>query len=442
MDMESGFAGPAYSTLPAALAAGQIDAKMLDDAVLRVLEMKIRMGLFEHPYVDEAKAEQTLSDPASREIARTDAERSAVLLCNEGGLLPLDRAKVKSIAVIGPLADSKRDTLGPWVRDPQVAETVSVLEGLRAKAGPGIAVDFAPGVPMPARMYAAQLSTAAPRDPNFDAAAEMRRAQALAARSDVAVLVLGESANMAGEASSRSTLELPGEQQNLLETMAGSGKPVVLLLMSARPLELRWASVHVPAIMDIWYPGTQGGAAVANLLFGDAVPGGKLPFTWVRDVGQVPFYYAQLLSHAPNSDSRRYWNEESTPLYPFGYGLSYSTFSFANLRMDRSAARVGETVTVSADVHNTGKAKADEVAQLYIHQRYGSASRPIRELKGFQRIQLLPGQTRTVTFQLGPSGLRYWSSATRSWVQEAAAFDVWVGSDSTATLAGSLEIRQ
>lgn len=443
-DMESGFVKPAFANLPAALAAGKIDEKTLNDAVRDVLEMKIRLGLFDHPFVDQSKTEAILSDPADGDAARVAAEKSAVLLRNEGNLLPLDEHTVKSIAVIGPLADSKRDTLGPWVLDDKLDETVTVLEGLRARAGKEIDVEYAPGVPMPKRKFPSmfdQFFGVKPAPPvPFDAAAELQRAVALAARSDVAVLVLGEPQDMAGEAASRSTLELPGDQQALLQAVAATGKPIVLLLMTARPDELRWASTHIPAIMDIWYPGTKGGEAVADLLFGDAAPSGKLPFTWVRDVGQVPFPYDYRESHQPSSDARRYFNEESTPLYPFGYGESYTQFTFDNLRLNHSSIAAGQTATVSVDVHNTGKRKGEEVVQLYIHQRYGSAARPRRELKGFKKVLLLPGETRTVTFPLGPDELRYWSEATRSVVLEPSTFDVWVGADSTASLSTVLEI--
>jgi len=197
---------------------------------------------------------------------------------------------------------------------------------------------------------------------------------------------------------------------------------------------------QVPAILDVWYPGTQGGAAVANLLFGSAVPGGKLPFSWVRDVGQVPTIYGRQTTQAPEAAGKRYFDEESTPLFPFGFGLSYTTFAFDNLKLDRSTAMTGDTVKVSVDVKNTGSRAGDEVVQLYMHQQYGSASRPVRELKGFERVTLAPGESKTVTFSLGPDERRYWSAATRGWVNEPSKFDVWVGSDSNATLTTSFDV--
>ena len=262
----------------------------------------------------------------------------------------------------------------------------------------------------------------------------------MAGAADIAVVVLGEWQNMIGESASRSNLELPGGQLALLQAVVATGTPVVLLIMNGRPLDLRWAAENVPAIVDIWYPGTLGGAAVADVLFGDVAPGGKLPFSWPRTVGQVPMIYSHTRSHAPDNQGRRYWDEASTPLFPFGHGLSYSRFEYSDLALDRSQIEVGETVTVSVTVTNVGERAADEVAQLYIHQRHGSASRPVRELKGFQRITLAAGESQTLTFPLGPDELRYWSAATRDWVIETTAIDVFVGGDSAAELTTSFTI--
>jgi beta-glucosidase len=269
----------------------------------------------------------------------------------------------------------------------------------------------------------------------------LKKAVDLSRSSDLTVLVLGEAQNMSGEAASRESLELPGSQQQLLEAVAAAGKPVVLVLLNGRPLDIRWAAQHVPAILEAWYPGTQGGNAVADLLFGDAVPGGKLPFTWPRNAGQLPINYAHNTTQAPDDQGKRYWDEESTPLFPFGYGLSYSTFHFSNLKVS-AQHKLGQSVEITVDVANTGRIKADEVAQIYIHQQFGSASRPVRELKGFERITLAPGEKRTVHFTLTAADLGYWSSAKRAWVQEAATFDAWVGADSQASLHGNFSITE
>jgi beta-glucosidase len=443
-DMEMAIADAAYRHLPEALESGAANAEAVDASVRRVLEAKIRMGLFDAPFVDEGRARDVLADPAHRDVARIAAERSAVLLRNEGDLLPLDAGGLSSIAVIGPLADSKRDTIGPWVFDFDLDETVTVLEGIRAKAGDGVRVDHARGVRVVQRLFPSLFDMFGgnkPTDPEeFDEEAEFVRAVDLARGADVAVVVAGEWQNMIGEAASRSSLELPGRQLELLQAVVETGTPVVLLVMNGRPLDLRWPAEHVPAILDIWYPGTRGGTAAANLLFGDVSPGGKLPFTWPRTVGQVPMVYAHTRSHEPENQGHRYWDEASTPLFPFGYGLSYGRFEYANLTVDEPSIATTGTVTVSVDVTNTADREADEVVQLYIHQRSGSASRPVRELKGFRRVTLAAGETRTLQLPVGPNERRYWNAAVRDWVTDCSTFDVWVGGDSTAQLSTRFEV--
>ena len=414
----------------------------LDAAVRRVLEAKVRMGLFEQPFVDLDAAERVLNDPAHRETARIAAERSVVLLRNEQALLPLDR-DIGSIAVIGPFADAARDTVGPWVFQQDDTETVTVLAGIRDKAGAGTRVEYSPGVSVPARMFKSIFEGPADKPVpriEVDDDAEIARAVGLAEKADVAILVLGEAQIMIGEHASRSSLDLPGRQQELLDAVIATGTPTVLLLLAARPLDLKGSLPQ--AQMMIWYPGTQGGAAVANLLFGDVAPGGKLPFNWPRNIGQIPLPYAQLTSHKPGWAAERYWNEPNSPLYPFGFGLSYAPFRYSNLAVSKARIAPGETLEVTVDVRNDGSRTADDVAQLYIHQRHGSSARPVRELKGFSRIALAPGETRTLTFALGPDALSYWTAATRSWVQDETAFDVYVGGDSTAALTTTFEVRR
>jgi beta-glucosidase len=442
VDMEMTLGEPAFAHLPAAVAAGLVDEKVLDAAVRRVLTAKARIGLLDDPYVDEENTRAVLADPAHRAEARTAAQRSAVLLRNQGGLLPL--ASPSSIAVIGPLADSRRDTLGPWVFDFDLDETVTVLQGIRDRAGAAVKVGYAPGIRPARRTFPSlfdKFSGGAPAGQDgFDDDAELARAVSLAQAADVAVIVVGEWQNMIGEQASRASLDLPGGQLALLQAVVATGTPVVLLVMNGRPLDLRWAAGNVAAILDIWYPGTQGGAAVADLVFGDVAPGGKLPFSWPRSVGQVPLIYSHTVSHDPAHQDRRYWDEPSTPLFPFGYGLSYGRFEYSGLTLDRSHIQPGQTVTASVTVANTGDRTGDEVAQLYIRQRHGSASRPVRELKGFQRITLAAGQSRTLTFPLGPGELRYWNAAARDWVIDPTTIDVFAGTDSTAGLTASFTI--
>jgi beta-glucosidase len=264
----------------------------------------------------------------------------------------------------------------------------------------------------------------------------------LARQSDVSVLVLGEIDLMSGEYSSRSSLKLSTGQEELLEAVSATGKPVVLVLINGRPLDITWASDHIPAILEAWYPGSQGGNGIADVLFGDANPSGHLPVSWPRSTGQEPLYYNHNLTQNPETApdfKSRYWDILSTPLYPFGYGLSYTTFAFDNLKV-APTARVGNTVEVSADVTNTGSRAGDAVVQLYIHQRAGSASRPIRQLKGFEKVTLEPGAKRTVHFTLGKDELQFWSPAVKTWVVEPEQFDVWVGGDSGAPLHGEFRL--
>jgi beta-glucosidase len=445
VDMEMAIADPAYAHLPEAVQNGVVDVDTLDAGVRRVLEAKLRLGLVDNPFVDEDRARAVLGDPAHREVARVAAERSAVLLRNEAGLLPLDPAPSGAIAVIGPLADSRRDTLGPWCFDYDLDETVTVLDGIRTRAGEDARVTYAPGLRPTQRPTPSIFDVHGnnrPEDPqDFDDDAEFQRAVDVARAADVAVVVVGEWQVMVGEQASRSTLELPGRQLELLQAVSATGTPVVLLVMNGRPLDLQWAAENVPAVLEIWYPGTQGGTAVANLLFGDVSPGGKLPFTWPRHVGQVPMIYSHTLSHEPANQAARYWNAPSTPLFPFGHGLAYAPFAYRDLVVDQATIAPGATVTVSAVVTNVGDRAADEVVQLYIHQRSGSASRPVRELKGFERVGLAAGESRTVRFTLGPAELRYWSAAGHDWVLDPSTFDVWVGGDSTAALATTFEVK-
>jgi beta-glucosidase len=433
-----------FRTLPDALAQGRIDAELLDDAVRRILSAKVRMGLFENPYADQARVSAVLDSPAHRIAARKAAESSFVLLRNEGSTLPLAPEKLGSIAVIGPLADSARDTLGPWVFEHDLKETVTVLDGIRQKIGATVRIDYSPGVSMIARENPSFFDEL----PGFDVAhrvevddtAEIARAVELARSSDCAVLVLGEAQNMIGEAASRSSLDLPGRQQELLEAVIATGTPVILLLMAARPLDLKGAAPD--ALVTIWYPGSQGGAAVANMLVGEAAPAGKLPFNWPRSIGQVPLPYARMVTHKPEDRDTRYWNEQGTALYPFGFGLGYSSFSYENLRVEKPSIAPGEGMVVTVDLTNTGPVASDEIAQLYIHRRFGSSARPIRELKGFQRVTLNAGETQTIAFDLSGEDLTYWSAASGDWVQDETIIDLFVGGSSAAELTTSFEVRR
>ena len=444
MDMASG----AFAEhLGALVKEGRISTAAIDAAVRPILAAKIRLGLFENPYADEARAQQVINTPEHKQLARLAAQQSIVLLRNENQTLPL-RKDLGSIAVIGPLADSKPDTDGAWTIMGKPSQAVTVLEGIRNKLGSGVRVEFAKGpnlkrdIPSMFDLFsgAAQVppQTPAEIEEAFSRAVETARA------CDVVVMVLGELANMSGEAASRATLDLPGKQQQILEAVVALGKPVVLVLLNGRPLDISWAAEHVPAILEAWYPGAEGGNAVADVLFGDANPGGKLPVTWPRGVGQLPMYHAHNLTHMPETSRMfrsRYWDQPSSPLYPFGFGLSYTTFSLANLQVAPSQAKLGEPVGVSVEVENTGTRAGDEVVQLYLHQQAGSASRPVRELKGFERVSLTPGEKKPVRFTLGKKERSYWSGVHKKWIEEPENFDVWVGADSAATLHAGFKLN-
>jgi len=328
---------------------------------------------------------------------------------------------------------------------------VSIQQGIKNKVGDGISVAFAHGPNIrrgfasPLEAFPSILMKEQPEQTAEEAKKAFDDAVALAKRSDIAILVMGEIDLMSGEAASRSSLKLSGGQQELLEAVVATGKPVVLVLINGRPLDISWASQHVSSILEAWYPGSEGGNGIADVLFGDANPAGHLPVSWPRSTGQVPIFYNHNRTQAPEDApdfKSRYWDVATTPLYPFGYGLSYTTFAFDNLRLSQAEAKVGSTIDVLVDVTNTGTRAGDAVPQLYIHQRAGSASRPVRQLKGFQRVNLQPGAKQTVRFTLGPNELQFWSPATRKWVVEPEQFDVWVGGDSTATLHQELRLTQ
>ena len=423
--------------LPKLLEEGKVTQQEIDAAVRPILRTKFQLGLFEHPYVDESKMDAALHDPTHIALAREAAVRSAVLLRNEGSQLPLSK-HIHSIAVIGPLADAHKEIQGSWSFAGDPKEVVSVLEGIRAKLEPKVEIHYATGTTLQREDQVSLNPDKLPPGVGSLAAtapdASINEAIAAAKASDQVVLVLGEKDDMSGEYASRASLTLPGKQQLLLEAIAAIGKPMTLILINGRPLDITWASTHVSAILEAWFPGTQGGNAIADLLFGDANPAGKLPVTWPRNVGQEPLYYNRNLSQV-HEDSPKfasyYWDEPQFPLYRFGFGLSYASFTFSNLKLS-SPTLTSDGIDASIDVKNTSSTAGDEVVQLYTHQRFGSASRPTRELKGFTRINFLPGEIKTITLHLAAQDLSFWSPATRQRAIEASTYDVWVGDSSMA----------
>jgi beta-glucosidase len=326
--------------------------------------------------------------------------------------------------------------MGSWSLAGHYDDTVTILEGIRAKLGSSVDVRFARGVELDRgseSIFDPQFASPKPtlltqqqKDAAFAEALDTIQ------QCDVAVLVMGELQSMNGERASRQSLDLPGDQEKLLEAAIATGKPVVLVLLTGRPLTINWAAAHVPAILNAWYPGTEGGHAVADLLFGDANPGGKLPITWPRSAGQEPLYYNPTLSQIPNDRDTMYWDGSNAPLYPFGYGLSYSKISIGGLKLSADKLQHGGTLSATVTLQNSSHRDGDQVVQLYVHQRAGSAARPVRELKGFERVTVEAGQTRTVTIPLHADDLRYWSATTRRWEEGSGTFDVWAGDSSAA----------
>jgi beta-glucosidase len=423
--------------LAADVRAGKVSEATIDESVRRILEAKYELGLFKDPYAPPGAAQRELASAEQRKAARAAAERTAVLLRNEGDLLPLRQNSLHSLAVIGELADSKPDTMGSWSLAGHYDDSVTILEGIRARLGRAVEVHFARGVELDRgneSIFDPQFASPKPtlltqqqKDAAFAEAIDTIR------RSDIAVLVLGELQSMNGERAARQSLDLPGDQEKLLQAAVATGKPVVLVLLTGRPLTINWAAAHVPAILNAWYPGTEGGNAVADLLFGDANPGAKLPVTWPRSVGQEPLYYNPTLSQIPNDRDTMYWDGSNAPLYPFGYGLSYSTISISGLKLSANTLHPGGTLSATVTLHNTSQRDGDQVVQLYVHQRAGSAARPVRELKGFDRVTVQAGQSRTVTIPLHADDLRYWSTATKKWEEGSGTFDLWLGDSSAAT---------
>ncbi|GGK77887.1 beta-glucosidase BglX [Mangrovihabitans endophyticus] len=418
------------------LAQRRISPARLDDAVRRVLRVKFRAGLFEHPYVNVARAEAAQLRPDAVAAARRAASRSAVLLKNDGGTLPLDPAR--NTAVIGPLADDGHAMLGPWSGVGRDEDAVTVLHGIRAQS-------------TGTTTYASACTLPHTDPPDYDPAADctpdgFAAAVDTARRADQVVLALGESREMSGEAAARTSLDLPGRQQELIDAIAATGKPFVVVLFNGRPLTLQRVAASAPALLEAWFPGVQAGNAVADVLFGRVNPGGKLPVSFPRRLGQVPIYY----NHEPTGrpcDTSQKWDsryrdlDSCAPLYPFGYGLSYTTFAVTNLRLSSAGVRLGGRLRAWVDVTNTGRRTGDEVVQLYLHDPVASISQPVRRLRGFSRVTLPPGERRTVTFTLDRNDFGFYDNHGR-YVVEPGRIDVFAGDSSTATLTRSFTVTR
>ncbi|HEV2882773.1 MAG TPA: beta-glucosidase BglX [Pyrinomonadaceae bacterium] len=432
----------------------------IDEAVRRVLRIKFRLGLFERPYADEAREPSVIMRAEHVAAARRIAARSLVLLKNERGALPLAK-NLKSIAVVGPLGDSPKDMLGSWTGDGRAEDAVTLVEGIKAKVSPQTKVSYVKGVavegrgvtgnydapPPSAATNAGGTNVAQANDEARNSTTPTDRdgiadAVRVARGADVTIIAVGESAEMSGEAASRTSLDLPGRQSELIRAIHETGKPYVVVLMNGRPLTINWLAENSPAILETWFAGTQGGHAIADVLFGDVNPGGKLPVTFPRAVGQLPLYYNHKSTGRPPTDQKytsKYLDVPWTPLYPFGHGLSYTKFRLSDLQLSARSIRPDGQLTASVMVENTGARAGDEVVQLYVRDVAASVTRPVKELKGFERVTLAPGERRRVEFRLTPEHLGFYDRALRFTV-EPGEFKVFAGTSSANGLEASFTV--
>jgi beta-glucosidase len=449
VDME--MVGRLYNENGAALLRqGKLKMSDVDEAVRRILRVKFRAGLFDRPYVDESRESLLLSADHLR-AAREVAARSLVLLKNRAATLPFKK-DVRTIAVVGPLADDPRAIIGSWAGDGRPQDSLTLLQGIKAKVSPRTRVLYEKGVAIEGRGILGNYDAPPPNPSaaggtNVAAAGDIaparlattpterdsiERAVRAARDADVVVVAVGETADMSGEAASRTSLDLPGRQLELLQAIHETAKPYVVVLMNGRPLSIGWVAENSPAILEAWFAGTRGGEAIADALFGDYNPGGKLPVTFPRSAGQEPLYYNQTTTGRPPTIEKytsKYLDVPVEPVYPFGHGLSYTTFRLSNLRLSAPRINTSGSVEVNVDVENTGQRAGDEVVQLYIRDVAASRVRPIKALKGFSRVTLQPGERRTLTFKLTSAELGFYDEAMR-FVVEPGAFKVMAGRSS------------
>ena len=441
VDLE--MASDTYSRyLAEAVRDGTVSLETIDSAVARILKIKFELGLFERPCT-EIQTEALAVRERALQTAREAALQSMVLLQNRHAVLPLDRTQLETVAVIGPLADAPYEQLGTWIFDGDPELSVSALAGIQALVGNDIDILHVPA-----------LETSRSRDTaGFDAALSAAR------QADATVLFLGEESILSGEAHSRADIRLPGAQVELVRRIRDCGKPVIAVILAGRPLVLSNIVDQVDAILYAWHPGSMGGPAIADLLFGVESPSGKLPVTFPRAVGQIPLYYnAKNTGKPPRPETVAFIDDiavqapqtslgmsafhldlDHTPLFAFGHGLSYAGFEYSNLQISPAQMKPGESICISVDVRNTGQRSALEVVQLYVRDPVASVTRPVRELKGFQRVHLEPDQTRRVDFQLGSDALGFYGRELE-WVVESGRFQVWVGGSSNAELSGEFQL--
>ena len=435
MDMVSeGF----LTTLKKSLQEGKVTQAQIDQACRRVLEAKYKLGLFANPYkyCDEKRAATEIFTAENRATARSIAADCFVLLKNQGNVLPLKKGG--TIALIGPLADNKENMPGTWSVAADFSKSISVLQGLKEVAGDGVKIVYSRGSNLDADSLFEERAGMFGKSLNRDhrpAEAIIADAVNTAAGADVIVAALGESAEMTGESSSRSSIEIPQVQQDLLKALLKTGKPVVLVLFTGRPLAIKWENDQVPAILNVWFGGSEAGHAIADVLFGDVNPSGKLSTTWPQNIGQVPLYYNHKNTGRPLESPwfqkfrSNYLDVSNDPVYPFGYGLSYTHFTYSQPELSSTSLKGNQQLTATVTVTNDGAVAGKEIVQLYIRDRVGSITRPVKELKGFQKITLKAGESRKVSFTITPEDLKFYNNDLKyDW--EAGEFDIMVGGNS------------
>ena len=438
------------STLAQSLKEGKVTEAQIDAACRRILKAKFQLGLFDDPYryCDESRARTEIFTAENRAFARSAAAQSFVLLKNDKNILPLQ--KKGTIALVGPLADAATNMTGTWSVAARFTESITVLEGLKKALGDQAKVVYAKGsnlhedaaIEERATMFGKTLN----RDPR-SAQAIRDEAVRIAKSADVIVAAVGESAEMSGEASSRVNIDIPQTQRDLLKALLETGKPVVLVLFTGRPLTLTWENENIPAILNVWFGGSEAGDAIADVLFGDVNPSGKLTTTFPQHVGQLPMYYSHKNTGRPLADGQwfqkfrsNYLDVSNDPVYPFGYGLSYTTFTYDKLSVDKKEISAGGSVTVTVNVTNTGSREGAEVVQLYVRDLVGSLTRPVKELKGFQKVMLKPGESKTITFTLTEKDLSFYR-ADLTFGAEPGKFQVFVGGNSRDVLQAQFELK-
>jgi beta-glucosidase len=419
----------------------KLDIKLIDDAVSRILRVKFELGLFDDPYkyLNVEREKEVLYHPDNQKGVLEMAKKSIVLLKNKTNLLPLKKEN-QTIALIGALANDNNSPLGNWRTNSDNNTAITVLEGMKAypknkliyRRGADVNLNRGGVVKFHEKVII-----------NENDKSGFSAAKSAAKNADVVVMVLGEDGFQSGEGRSRTSIGIPGVQQELLEEVYKVNKNIVLVLMNGRPLNINWADKNIPSIVEAWQLGTQTGNAVAQVLYGDYNPSGKLPMSFPRSVGQIPIYYNYKNTGRPGPKKEIFWShyndEVNTPLYPFGYGLSYTSFEYSNIKIDNKNLIPGETLNVSVDLKNTGNYSGKEVVQLYIKDRFASVTRPVRELKGFEMVMLSPGETKTINFEISESLLKFYT-ANETWESESGFFDIFIGTNSNANLQESFEL--